>query len=177
MTREDREKAGQAATATGLRDVTGPRPDRSKADALSALVAQVRRTLGVPLCKVLEIDRSGRWLHVAAGSGWLPEIVGSGRVPCQTTSQAGLTFALGTPVVCDDLGHAYNLCNATLLRRHGAVSGVTVPIGHPEHPCGVLSVHDVSYRVFTPHDVRFLLGVARALRPLLERESPPPPAA
>lgn len=153
------------------------RSQRSRAMALSAIVDEVRDALHVPLSKILEVDPSGRWLRVAAGNGWLPGIVGSARVPCRTASQAGLTIALGTPVVCDDLRSANGLCEATLLRRNGAVSGVTVPIGPSGQPWGVLSAHDVRYRVFTPEDVRVLVGIANALGSFVKPWPPPPPMA
>ena len=68
----------------------------------------------------------------------------------------------GAAVVIDDL-RADNSIRARPLREHGVVSSVTVLIGSPEAPMGVLTANTRSERPFREHDVDFLQSVAHML--------------
>jgi GAF domain-containing protein len=130
---------------------------------LDAAVRVVVETLGVPYGKVLELESSSPWLRVVAGVGWEPGTVGQARVPLGSRSQAGLTLRLGGAFVCADLGRSRRFADATLLRRHGIVSGLSVVIGAPERPFGVLSVHTTTRRDFTPTETRFVNRAAAVI--------------
>jgi hypothetical protein len=77
----------------------------SKQRFLAESVQLIADALEVPLVKVLELERSGKWLVVRAGVGWSAGIVGRAKVPVGTTSHAGLTICTDTPVIYDDLPH------------------------------------------------------------------------
>jgi hypothetical protein len=141
---------------------------------LDEVVRDVARALGVPLCKVVELDSTGSWFTVIAGVGWLPGVIGSGFIPSGSSTQAGLTVALGTPLVCSDLSRAHWLKDATLLRRQGVASSVSAVVGHPDAPLGVLSAHSMTRRDFTFEETRFLARAAVVLgRGLQQRRQQP----
>ena len=58
-----------------------------------------------------------------------------------------------------------------LLADHGVVSGLTVVIGSPANPYGVLGTHTPDRRVFADDDVNFLQAVANVLAAARERQS------
>ena len=144
----------------------------SELEFLDAAVRVVVEALGVPYGKVLALESSSPWLLVVAGVGWQPGTVGRSRVPLGSRSQAGLTLRLGGPVVCSDLSGARRFADATLLRRHGVVSGLSVVIGAPDRPFGVLSVHTVTRREFTPMETQFMNRAAALLIAGIRRRRP-----
>jgi len=144
---------------------------------LDATVRVVVETLGVPFGKVLELEASSPWLLVVAGVGWEPGTVGRARVPLGSRSHAGLTLRLGGPVVCEDLGRTHRFADATLLRRHGVVSGLSAVIGAPERPFGVLSVHTMTRRYFTPPETRFVNRAAALMAAGIRRRRSETPVA
>ena len=144
---------------------------------LDEVVREVAETLGVPLCKVVELDSSGRWFTVVAGVGWQSGVVNSGYIPVGSTSQAGLTIALGTPLVCSDLPNAHSLRDASVLRRHAVISSISAVVGRPNLPLGVLSAHATTSRHFSSAETRFLARAAALLgRGLVDRRQGMPQA-
>ncbi len=123
----------------------------------------VSRTLGVDFCKILELARDKSSLRVVAGTGWKDGSVHGAVVGAGRDSQAGYTILSGSPVVVEDLGREARFKVPQLLREHGAVSGVSVVIGKPEEPFGVLGVHTTFPRDFTESEVLFLQSVANIL--------------
>jgi hypothetical protein len=132
----------------------------SKQRFLAESVQLIADALEVPLVKVLELERSGKWLVVRAGVGWSAGIVGRAKVPVGTTSHAGLTIRMDTPVIYDDLPHLAWFSESEVLRRQHVVSGMSAVIGAAGRPVGVLTVHHTRRRTFTPAEAKFLLRAA-----------------
>ena len=132
----------------------------SKQRFLPESVQLIADALEVPLVKVLELEPSGKWLLVHAGVGWAPGIVGRAKVPVGTTSHAGLTICMNTPVIYDDLPHVAWFSESDILRRHDVVSGMSAVVGAVGRPVGVLTVHHTRQRTFTPAEAKFLLRAA-----------------
>jgi GAF domain-containing protein len=130
---------------------------------LAESVQLIADALEVPMSKVLELEPSGKWLFVRAGVGWAPGIVGRARVPVATTSHAGLTICMDTPVIYDDLPHVGWFSESDILRRHHVVSGMSAIVGAAGRPVGVLTVHHTRQRTFTSADATFLLRAAALL--------------
>jgi HTH-type transcriptional regulator, bacterioopsin transcriptional activator and related proteins len=143
--------------------------DTTEQAFLDDVVHRVARTLRLPLCKILEGNQQGPWLLARAGVGWGAGVVGGARVTTSSTSHAGLALALGSPVVCIDLGRVVHFREAALLRRHGAVSGIATVIGNPDQPFGVLSAHATMRREFTAEETRFLQRTAALLETGIRR--------
>jgi PAS domain S-box-containing protein len=136
------------------------------ADRATRRVAEV---LDVELCKVLEIqpDRSAL---LRAGVGWQEGLVGRGTVGLGQDSQAGFTLDSKEPVIVEDLRTETRFRGPQLLHDHQVISGVSVVIGDPERPYGVLGAHTTRRREFTVHDVHFLQGVAHLLAAAVKRQ-------
>jgi len=132
----------------------------SKQRFLAESVQLIADALEVPLSKILELEPSGKWLLVRAGVGWAPDVVGRARVRVGTTTHAGLTMCMDTPVIVDDLPHVGWFSESDILRRHDVVSGMSAVVGAAGRPVGVLTVHHTRQRTFTPAEARFLLRAA-----------------
>lgn len=130
----------------------------------------VVRTVDVTLCKVLELLPSGREMLLRAGIGWHEGLVGHARVSTGAGSQAGYTLAANKPVIVDDLRAETRFSGPSLLREHGAMSGMScIILGVEDRPWGVLGAHTTSRRRFTQDDVAFLQGVANVLAGAIQR--------
>ncbi len=124
-------------------------------------------TLHVPNVKVLELLPGGNELLLRAGVGWKPGLVG--RITVEAgESQAGYTLARAHPVVVEDMGTERRFHGPDLLFAHGIVSGLSVMIGSPDHPFGVLGVHTTTPYRFTDDEVHFVTSVANVLADAIE---------
>ncbi|ELY50803.1 PAS domain-containing protein [Natronococcus jeotgali] len=131
--------------------------------------AAVADTLEAEYAKVLEL-RSDDALALRAGVGWRAGLIGSATAPTDTDSQAGYTLLSEEPVVVDDLHDEDRFAGPDLLVDHGVVSGISVVVGSPEEPWGVLGVHATERRAFTPYDANFVKSVANVLASAIESE-------
>jgi two-component sensor histidine kinase len=86
-------------------------------------------------------------------------------------SQAGYTLQSAAPIIVERLAEEQRFSGPPLLREAGVVSGISVIIGDPENPWGVLGIHTRQYRKFTADDVKFLQSIANVLAATLERDA------
>ncbi len=129
----------------------------------------VAQTLGMEFCKVLELLPDRQTLLLRAGVGWKEGLVGRATVGAELHSQAGYTLRSRQPVVMPDVRAETRFSEPPLLHDHGVVSGMSVVIGDPEKPFGVLGVHTAQRRLFDQDDVNFLQAVANLLGEVVER--------
>ncbi len=157
----------QAAIATlGQRALGGdPIPD-----LLEYAARSLSEMLDVPLAEVLELAPDGRSLRLIAGVGWKDGVVGKTSVEAGLGSQGGYTLTTVGPVVLRDLATETRFRPPPLLVGHNVVSGLTVVIGGPSRPFGVLGAHTDSAREFADDDVNFLQAVANVLAAAIERQ-------
>ena len=138
-----------------------------RGDSLDALMAEttalVAQSLKVDFCTVLELAPERDALLLTAGFGWREGLVGHAKLGLGTKSQAGYTLLSGQPVIVEDLATETRFEPPTLLRDHGVMSGLTVIIGTPERPFGVLGAHAASRRAFSQDDVHMLDAIAHVL--------------
>ena len=134
-------------------------------DCATSLVAD---TLAVQCVQVLERRATGD-LVLRAGMGWAPSEIDALAVPGGRQSQAGFTVSTARPVVVDDFARELRFHPPSHLLGRGAVSGMSVVIGTPDRPYGVLAAHTIHRRVFTPDDVNFLQAVASLLAAAVAR--------
>ena len=140
-------------------------------DLIEQAVQLVAQTLGVELCKVLELEPEGATLLLRAGFGWHADEIGRATVPVAPNTQAGHALLSGTPVIVNDFSAQTQFQVSELLQRHGAVSGIAVAIhGDAHRPYGVLAADSTRPREFSAHDVNFLQSVADVLATALSRK-------
>jgi PAS domain S-box-containing protein len=161
-----RAETRQAAIASLGQDALAGAPYEDLAQSAAEFVADI---MTVPYVEVLQL-RPDKKLRLAAGVGWKPGLVGSATVKAGLGSQGGYTLATVGPVVLDDLATETRFRPPALLADHGVVSGLTVVIGSPTAPYGVLGAHTDLHRVFAEDDVNFLQAVANVLAAAIDRQ-------
>ncbi len=138
-----------------------------KADDLDQLMAEATRlvseTLDATYCKVLDLDADREQLLLRQGVGWRAGIVGSASVEANTNSQAGYTLSVEGPVIVEALDSEPRFSGPELLTTHDVTSGISVCIGSPDEPWGILGVHDRRRRSFSQDDANFVQSMANAL--------------
>ncbi len=103
-----------------------------------------------------------------AGAGWAEGLVGRATVPAEAGSQAGYTLR-DRPVVVEDFAREARFEMPALLRDAGVAAGMSVVIGSPGMPWGVLGAHSRSPRVFSKEEVGFLGTAANILAAAIDR--------
>jgi PAS domain S-box-containing protein len=142
----------------------------TQSELLQYAAAQLADTLGTPFSEVLEVMPTGRFLRLVAGVGWRKGRVGNARVSGGRGSQAGFTMATSEPVVVEDLASEERFRPSGLVTSHGVASGLTVLIGSPERPWGVLGAHSDQPRAYPPDDIEFVQAMADTLGSAIERQ-------
>ena len=160
------EKREEALATLGQQALAGMAYDELAQVAAEALAD----VMGVPFVEVLRLNPDRRSLLLGAGVGWHEGLVGKATLKAGHGSQGGYTLTTTGPVVLDDLGTETRFSPPSLLVDHGVVSGLTVIIGSPAQPHGVLGAHTVDHRVFAEDDVNFVQAVANVLAAALERQ-------
>jgi len=130
-------------------------------------VELVARAMNVEFCKILWLE--GDRLRLIAGVGWRPGIVGKATVSADSKSQAGYTLKIRTPVVVEDFSQEKRFTPPPLLKEHGIVSGISVPMIYKDKIYGVMGLHSRQKRSFTSADVDFLQSVANIITAAFER--------
>jgi signal transduction histidine kinase len=125
--------------------------------------------LPVEYCNVLELLPDGRLLF-RAGAGWGEGLVGRAATESHSAIPAAEVLRTRTPVVVEDLAADPRFADASLLREHGVVSTLSVPLYGHERPFGVLGAHATRRRRFTGEDVHFVQSVANVLSAAIERQ-------
>ncbi|MEA2319306.1 MAG: hypothetical protein QOD44_3495, partial [Solirubrobacteraceae bacterium] len=136
---------------------------------MNEVVTTVSATLGVELCKVLELVPQKRRLRMVSGVGWRQELTCGAEVSADESSHVGYTLLSERPVVVRDLAAETRFRPSGLLTRRGVVSGLAVAIHGREAPYGVLAAHTSQLREFTDDDVNFVQAVANVLATAVER--------
>ncbi|RAI43435.1 sensor histidine kinase [Rhodoplanes roseus] len=142
-------------------------PDRLMQHA----VAQVSRVTDVGHVKVLRYRAEHGDLLVEAGVGWKDGVVGHATLGLEISSPPGRAVQTGGTVVIDDLPHDREYRLSGLLRDHGIVSLVNVPIMIDGRTWGVLEADSEMPRRFDEWDVDFLTAMANALGCALARHA------
>lgn len=100
----------------------------------------VADALDTKYAKVLEYRPDHEDLLLRAGVGWRDGLVGEATVGTDDDSQAGHTLRSEQPIVVEDLRTESRFRGPLLLVEHDVVSGISVIIGPPDDPWGVLAV-------------------------------------
>jgi PAS domain S-box-containing protein len=126
-------------------------------------VAALGESLDADYTKLLRWRPEQGDFLLVAGCGWPDGLVGSATIDDGAASQAGYALASAEPVVVTDLSTESRFEDPWLRVDHGVVSGISVVVGTPEEPWGVLGAHTTTPRRFTDYDVSFVQNVANVL--------------
>lgn len=143
----------QRALATFTRIVDEP---TSISGLLQNAAAQVARITGIQHTKVLRYRADRGDLLIEAGVGWKPGVVGNVSFGADRFSAPGRWMQTGAPVAVEDIAHDPEFRCADVLREHGIVSVLNVPIFVDGMHWGVLEVDTVEKTIFTEFEVHSL---------------------
>lgn len=138
-------------------------------ELLTEACAQVVNGLGVEHAKVLEYRPEHDDLLVVAGIGWAADVVGRVSLPATMPSPPGRAFRTGEAVYIEDLRHNGEFEYSGLLRDHGVVALVNVPIRTADFTYGVLEADSNEPRRFNEDDQNFLIGFANLIAAAVEK--------
>jgi len=128
---------------------------------------RARAGLRVTHAKLLEYLPSRDRLLLRAGVGWADGYVGQYEVAPDVDTPIGHAFILSEPVPIRDYRQDKSYRYPSILKDHGCVASINVPLRTDQGNFGVLEVDHTSVRNFTADDLSFLTGlgntVARAV--------------
>ena len=137
----------------------GLTPDR----LMQHVTAQVSLVTHIDHTKILRFRPENGDLLVEAGVGWRPGVVGKTALAADFQSPAGRAFQTGAPVAIDDIKEAKEFRCPELLREHGIVSLLNVPITINGLTWGVLEIDNTRPSHFDEWDISFLTAVANVM--------------
>jgi len=108
-------------------------------------------------------------LLVIAGVGWKAGVVGTATLGADSASPPGRSIQTAAPVAIEDLPNDREYRLSSLLRDHGVVSVVNVPVMIDGQTWGVLEVDSEEPRAFNSGDIEFLTTVANIVGAALAR--------
>ena len=123
---------------------------------LQNAVAQVARVTHIKHVKVLRYRPDEGDLLIEAGVGWKPGVVGHVSFGADRHSAPGRSLQTGAPVMSEDIAHDPDFRYADVLREHGIVSVLNVPIFVEGTHWGVLEVDALEKTHFDEYDTHSL---------------------
>jgi two-component sensor histidine kinase len=127
------------------------------------VAAQVSRVTHIEHTKVLRFRPEKGDLFLEAGVGWKANVVGHVSLAADYQSPAGRAFQTAAPVAIRDGSEAKEFRFPGLLRDHGIVSLLNVPIMLNGTTWGVLEVDSTRSFSFDEWDVNFLSTIANVM--------------
>ena len=131
--------------------------------------ALVSRVTHVKRVKVMRYRPDHGDLFIEAGVGWKPGVVGGVGLPLDRASPPGRCLQTGQPVIIEDLPNDPEFRYQPVLREHGIVSAMNVPVMFDGRIWGVFEVDAEEPRTFDEVDVGFLSGFSQVLGLVLYR--------
>ena len=150
----------QRTLATFTRIVDEP---ASVPGLLQNAVAQVARITHIKHVKVLRYRADRGDLLIEAGVGWKPGVVGHVSFGADRFSAPGRSMQTGAPVAVEDIANDPEFRYTEVLREHGIVSVLNVPIFVDGRHWGVLEVDTVEKTIFAEFEVHSLSIFANIL--------------
>ncbi len=138
-------------------------------DWIQELPRELSGLIGTDCAKVLFLTSDNKSLQLVATHGF--SATPGTLVDGGNNSQAGYTLKMQEPVVVEDLRVEPRFAGPPLLVDEGIISGMSVIIGTPKDPFGVIGVHAREKRKFRQDDVAFLQSVANILAAAMRREA------
>ncbi len=138
-------------------------------DIMKQVVDLVSMTLKVEFCEILLLDRSQKFLRMVNGVGWKDGVVGNVNISVGSGSQADYTLKEQKPIVIRDSRTETRFSYPAVLRDHGVVSGLSVPMIAGGHAVGVMGVHTTQEKQFSKADINFLESVGHLIAAVIGR--------
>ena len=127
------------------------------------VTAQVSRVTHIQRVKVMRYRPDHADLLTEAGVGWKEGVVGTATFSIDSASPPGRSIQTAAPVIIEDLPNDLEFRASPVLRDHGIVSLLNVPVMIDSRTWGVLEVDSAEPRTFDQADVTFLTTAANIL--------------
>jgi two-component sensor histidine kinase len=147
-----------------LTDFSRMAPEAGDIERLLQLACvQAARGFGIGHSKIMRHRQEAGDLLIVAGRGWKPEVVGYTTFGTDLASLPGRALQTCQPVIVEDVPNDPEFRYDRVLREHGIVSALNVPIVIDGAVWGVAEVDSETPRHFGPDDVQFLSALANTL--------------
>ncbi len=137
-------------------------------DALEVITREARTLLGAKMISLMMLDETREWLdlraHVGAGAAY----VGKGRLGV-SESFIGIVLRRKKPMQLEDVQGSGRYQNASLARREGLVSLLSVPLLYGGRAIGTLNLYTGEPHTFSDEEVRVLTAYAELSALALEK--------
>jgi two-component system, sensor histidine kinase PdtaS len=130
----------------------------------------VARAIEVPHVKIMRYRPERADLFIEAGIGWRPGIVGVESVGIDVASPPGRALQTAQPIPIENIKEDPNFRYSEVLREHGIVSAVNVPIIFDGIVWGILEADEDIPRIFEDEEVQFLVAMSHLLAGAIHRE-------
>jgi two-component sensor histidine kinase len=129
---------------------------------------RARSGLNVTHAKLLEYLPERDRLLLRAGIGWKPGYVGQHEAPPDLDTPIGHAFGLSEPVPISDYTTEQSYQYPPILKDHGCVASLNVPVRTDSGMFGVLEVDHTTPRSFSADDIYFLTGLGNTIAQAIE---------
>ncbi len=131
----------------------------------------VGESLGTNLAKVMELLDDGSSLHVRAGVGWKPGVVGVVTLRADAGTSEGYALKTGEPMVSPDIETETRFIYPQFLTDNGvrAVANVVILGGEGRRPFGILQIDSRTPRGFDVDTITFLRSYANLIAAAVDR--------
>jgi two-component sensor histidine kinase len=130
---------------------------------LQLTTLQAARGVGIRHTKIMRYRPEEGDFLIVAGVGWKPGVVGQVTVGTDVMSPSGRVLQSRQPVIVEDVPNDPEFRYPPVLRDHGIVSALNVPVSVDGTVWGVLEVDSEVPRHFGQSDVNFLLTMGNVL--------------
>src|SRR5690349_1104777 len=127
------------------------------------VAAQVSRVTHIKRAKVMRYRPERGDLLIEAGVGWNPGVVGRATLAVDHRSPAGRAYQTAAPVAIHNFSETSEYRLPDLLREHGIVSLLNVPVMINGFTWGVLEIDSTSPTIFDEWDIGFLSVLANVM--------------
>jgi two-component sensor histidine kinase/putative methionine-R-sulfoxide reductase with GAF domain len=127
------------------------------------ITAQVAGVTHIRRVKIMRFRPEKGDLLVEAGVGWKAGVVGHATLGIDRASPPGRALQTASPVIIEDLPNDDEFRLSDVLRDHGIVSVLNVPVMVDSRTWGVLEVDAETPRTFDEDDITFLTSAANIL--------------
>jgi two-component sensor histidine kinase len=129
---------------------------------------RARAGLMMTHAKLLEYIPARDRLLMRAGIGWKPGYVAQYDVPVDISTPIGHAFVFSEPVPIPDYATAAGFQYPAILKEHGCVASINVPLRTDSGNFGVLEVDDTGARSISADDINFLTGLGNTMARAVE---------
>jgi two-component sensor histidine kinase len=136
---------------------------------LDHAVAQLAFALEVSNTKIMRYRSEVGDLLLTNGIGWKKSIVGQATFNIDLESAPGAAFQTAEPVIIDNVEATSQYVPSSILKEHGIVSIVNVPILINNAAWGVLEADSAERREFGQDTVDLMLALSRVVASVIQR--------